>query len=148
MSKYDNYGEFMVAVINEANYKCNHNSFGSLANFFGLSSSNGILIPIMISIFRVGWPAFKAICALLILGPFAFVAALTTFVLGGIGTVIVAALAIYGGVKAIRLLYTNRTTPLKIYEVGKKYKPRFDAHINEYSYIDNLIEEASDDLID
>lgn len=58
-----------------------------------------------------------------------------------------AALAIYGGVKAIKLLYANKTTPLKIYEVGKKYKPRFDDHINDYSYIDNLINEAANDLI-
>lgn len=147
MSKYDNYGEFMIVVLNEADNKCYHNSLGSLAKFFCLSGSNEILIPIMVSIFRVGWPAFKAVCALLILGPFAFVVALATFVLGGIGAVIVAALAVYGGVKAIRLLYANKTTPLKIYEVGKKYKPRFDAHINEYSYIDNLIDEASDELI-
>ena len=57
------------------------------------------------------------------------------------------ALAIYGGVKAIKLLYSNKTTPLKIYEIGRKYKPRFDAHINEYSYIDRLIDEAANDLI-
>ena len=86
-------------------------------------------------------------CALLLLGPIAFVAALTAFVLGGIGAVIVATLAIYGGIKAIKLLYTHRTTPLKIYDIGKKYKPRFDDHINEYSYIDNLIDEAANDLI-
>lgn len=121
--------------------------FWQFTKFFGLSGSNEKLIPIMVSIFKIGWPAFKATCALLILGPIAFIAALTTFVIGGVGAVIVATLAIYGGVKAIKLIYANKTIPQKIYDVGKKYKPRFDAHINEYSYIDNLIDEASNDII-
>lgn len=147
MSKYNDYGEFMVAVLKEADNKCHRNAYGSLVRLLGLSGANEKLIPIMIAIFEIGWPAFKAICALLILGPIAFVGALAAFVVGGIGAIIVAALAIYGGVKAIKLLYANKTTPLRIYEVGKKYKPRFDAHINEYSYIDNLIDEAANELI-
>lgn len=147
MSKYNDYGEFMVAVLDEADYKCHRNAYGSLVKLFGLSGTNEKLIPIMITIFEIGWPAFKATCALLILGPIAFIGALAAFIVGGIGAIIVAALAIYGGVKAIKLLYANKTTPLKIYEVGKKYKPRFDDHINEYSYIDNLINEAANDLI-
>ena len=101
----------------------------------------------MITIFEIGWPAFKATCSLLILGPIAFIGALAAFIVGGIGAIIVAALAIYGGVKAIKLLYANKTTPLKIYEVGKKYKPRFDDHINDYSYIDNLIRDCRKMLI-
>lgn len=147
MSKYDNYGEFMISVLDEAEIKCKQSIYGSLINLFGLNGANEKLIPIIIKIFEIGWPAFVTTCALLVLGPIAFVAALTAFVLGGIGAVIVATLAIYGGIKAIKLLYTHRTTPLKIYEIGKKYKPRFDDHINEYSYIDNLIDEAANDLI-
>lgn len=147
MSKYNDYGEFMVAVLNEADYKCQQNTYGSIVKFFGLCGANEKLIPIIITIFGIGWPAFKATCALLILGPIAFVAALAAFIVGGVGAIIVAALAIYGGAKAIKLLYANRTTPLRIYEVGKTYKPRFDAHIDECSYIDNLIDEAANDLI-
>lgn len=147
MSKYNDYGEFMVAVLVEADSKCQRNTFGSLADFFGLVGSNKNLIPIMIKIFKIGWPAFKATCALLILGPIAFVTALAAFVMGGVGAVIVVSLAIYGGVKAINLLYANKTTPLKIYDIGKRYKTRFDAHVNEYEYIDNLIDEAANELI-
>lgn len=29
MSKYNDYGEFMVAVLNEADYKCHRNAYGS-----------------------------------------------------------------------------------------------------------------------
>ncbi len=147
MSKYDNYGEFMIAVLNETENKCKQNTYGSLSELFGLSGANEKLIPIIVKIIEIGWPYFVATCALLVLGPIAFVATLATFVLGGVGAVIVAALAIYGGIQAIKLLYTHRTTPLKIYEVGKKYKSRFDEHINDYSYIDNLINEASNEII-
>lgn len=147
MSKYDDYGKFMVAVLDEADYKCQQNAYGSLANLFRLNGSNEKLIPIMTTILELGWPSFKATCTLLILGPIAFIGALATFIVGGVGAIIIAALAIYGGAKAIKLLYANKTTPLKIYEVGKKYKPRFDNHINECSYIDNLINEAANDLI-
>ena len=97
MSKYNDYGEFMVAVLNEADYKCHRNAYGSLVKLFGLSGANEKLIPIMITIFEIGWPAFKATCALLILGPIAFIGALAAFIVGGIGAIIVAALAIYGG---------------------------------------------------
>lgn len=147
MSKYNNYGEFMIAVLNEADQKCLNSSYTSLIDLFHLNDSNKNLMPIIIKILEIGWPAFIATCTLLLLGPIAFIAALGAFIAGGIGAVIIAALAIYGGVKAIKLLYANKATPLKIYEIGKKYKPRFDVHINECSYIDNLINEASDDII-
>lgn len=147
MSKYNDYGEFMVAVLSEADRKCHNNTYGSLINLFGLNGPNEKIIPIVIKIFEIGWPAFKATCALLILGPIAFIAALAAFIAGGIGAIIVAALAIYGGIQAIKLLYANKTTPLKIYEVAKRYKNRFDSHINEYSYIDNLIDKAANDII-
>ena len=38
--------------------------------------------------------------------------------------------------------------PIAIKAVGDKYKERFDTHVNEQGYIDNLIEEAAADLID
>lgn len=146
MSKYDDYGEFMVAVINEADAKCRYRNFSSLLTLFHLPINSNI-INIIIAIMKIGWPAFKAVCGLLVLGPIIFVSALSTFAFTGIGTVVIAALVVFGGVKAIKLLYSNKTTPLKIYEVGKKYKPRFDSHINDIMYIDNLISEAADELL-
>lgn len=147
MSKYNDYGQFMIATLAEAERKCFDRKYGSLVKVLGLSGVNEKIIPIMIKILDIGWPAFIAVCALLVLGPIAFIAALAVFIIGGIGAVIVAALVIYGGVKAIELLYANKTTPLRIYEIGIRYKPRFDAHINEYAYIDDLIDEASEDII-
>ena len=147
MSKYDNYGSFMLAVLDEADKKCNNTIYGSLVRLLGSKGVDENIMRIVVKILEIGWPAFVSVCVLLLLGPIAFVAALATFIVGGIGAVIVAALAIYGGVKAIKLLYVNKTTPLRIYEVGKEYKPRFDSHKGEYSYIDMLIDEASDDII-
>jgi hypothetical protein len=37
MSKYNDYGEFMVAVLNEDDYKCHRNAYRSLVKLFGLS---------------------------------------------------------------------------------------------------------------
>lgn len=147
MSKYNNYGQFMIAVIEEADNKCGVRFMSTLLQAFKLPDSAKNLLQIIYSIINIGWPAFVAVCGLLILGPIAFAAALIAFVAGGVGAVIIAALAIYGGIQAIKLLYKNKVAPLAIYEVGKKYKSRFDIHIDEVSYIDNLIDEASDDLI-
>ena len=98
MSKYNDYGEFLEAVLNEADYKCRRRACQNLVNFSHLCSANGKFIRIMIKIIEMVRPAFK-------------------------------------------------TTPLKIYEVGRKYKSRLDDHINECSYIDDLIDEAANDLI-
>lgn len=147
MSKYNDYGQFMIAVLDEAEKKGLRHGIPNLIKLFGLSDNGRNIILIIYKILESGWGAFAATCALLVLGPIAFVAALGAFVLGGIGAIIVAALAIYGGIKAIRLLYTYKSTPLAILEVGKRYKPRFDAHVGEITYIDNLIDDVSDDFI-
>lgn len=146
MSKYDNYGAFMIAVLEMANSKSLRKYMKPLVEKMGVPRTVKDLYPILIKLFELGWPAFVAVCAILVLGPVAFIAALATFVIGGVGALVVAALAIYGGVQAIKLLYVHKTTPLKILEVGRNYKDRFDNHIGEWSYIDNLIDMASDDL--
>jgi hypothetical protein len=147
MSKYDNYGTFMIAVLDRANSKSLQKNMRPIIELLGVPHNIQDFYPILIKILEVGWPAFVAVCAILVLGPIAFLAALTAFIVGGIGALIVAALAIYGGIQAIKLLYQYRDSPLKILEVGKKYKDRFDSHIGDYSYIDNLIDMASDDLL-
>lgn len=35
MSKYDNYGSFMLAVLDEADKKCNNTIYGSLVRLLG-----------------------------------------------------------------------------------------------------------------
>lgn len=147
MSKYNNYGLFMIAVLEETGKKAMMRGRGNLYSLLGLYGASVKIIPIINTVLGLGWTAFKATCALLILGPIAFAVTLASFIAGGIGVAVITALAVYGGIRAIRLLYSNRITVLTIYEVGKRYKERFDNHINECSYIDNLIDEASDNLI-
>ena len=88
------------------------------------------------------------VCALLVLAPIAFAIALVAFVGVKIGLVIVGALAIFGGAKAIKVLYKYKFVPLSIKEIGEKYKSEFDAHKGDSTYIDNLIEKAADELIE
>ena len=147
MSKYDNFGTFMIAVLDTANTKSMQKYMKPIVELLGVPHSIRDFYPILIKLFELGWPAFVAVCAILVLGPIAFIAALTAFIAGGIGALVVAALAIYGGIQAIKLLYKYKDTPLKILEVGRKYKNQFDSHIGEYSYIDHLIDLASDDLL-
>ena len=144
MSKYDNYGQFMIAVINDADQK-SINLGSRLKNY--LHVSDDTVMQIVTAILGVGWAAFVAVCGLLLLGPVAFVVALATFVAGGIGAVVVAALAIYGGVQAIKLLYSNKAAPLRISEIGKNYRGRFNDHKGETAYIDSLINQASNELL-
>lgn len=147
MSKYNDFGDFMVAVVDEAERKCWLHYKHGLMGIFHFGSSASSVIPIVSCILSVGWTAFLAVCALLVLGAFAFISALIPFAASGVGTLVIAALLAFGGIKALRLLYTYRIAPLAIKVVGIRYKPLFDAHINEYSYIDDLIDRASDELI-
>ena len=39
----------------------------------------------------------------------------------------------------IRILYTNNTLPILIYQVGERVKEDFKSHINEVPLIDSLI---------
>ncbi|MDE6176527.1 MAG: hypothetical protein K2F71_03205, partial [Paramuribaculum sp.] len=144
---YYDYGDFMVAVIEEADRKSRRGFYKSLMELLGAKNSFENLYKIIVRILEVNWESFVAVCALLILGAVAFIAALAAFTVGGIGAIVIVALAAYGGVKAIKLLYENKKAPLAIYEVGKLYKDRFYSHIGEYSYIDSLIDEASSELV-
>lgn len=137
----------MIAVLDTANTKSLNKHMKPIVELLGVPHSVRDFYPILIKLFELGWPAFVAVCAILVLGPIAFIAALTAFIAGGIGALILAALAIYGGIQALKLLYKYKATPLRILEVGRKYKDQFENHIGEYSYIDHLIDIASDELV-
>lgn len=144
MSKYNKFEDFMQAVINEADNKCQRRYSKSLTDAYDVNVSIMRMISILIS---NGWGIFLAVVALLVLGPFAFGFALTTFIVTPIGIIVVGALAVVGGVTALRTLYRNRILPIAIKETGQRYKELFNNHINEYSYIDSLLEQASDYLL-
>lgn len=144
MSKYDKFEDFMQAVINEADNKCQRRYSKSLADAYDVNVSIMRMISILLS---NGWGIFLTVVALLILGPFAFGVTLTTFIVTPVGIVVVGALAVVGGITALRTLYRNRVLPIAIKETGQRYREQFNNHINEYSYIDTLLEQASDCLL-
>lgn len=144
MSKYNNFEDFMQSVINEADTKCRKQKGISLADAYEAPSTIQEMIRIVIG---KGWWVFVALVALLALGPFAFGAALLGFGATGAGTVVLLALASFGGVAAIRLLYKNRILPIAVNETGEKYKSDFNSHIGDVVYIDSLTNSASDYLL-
>lgn len=144
MSKYNKFEDFMQAVINDADSVCRSRYGKSLADAYDVNTS---IVKMVKTIIENGWWVFVALVAILVLGPFAFGASLLAFVATPPGIIIVGALTIFGGVGAIRLLYKNRILPIAVKETGERYKEDFNRHINDYSYIDNLIKTASNTLV-
>ena len=140
MSKYNNYGEFLQAVVTTADHK----SETPLYRIYGVESET---VGMILSILQKGWIPFSAMTSLFGLTLIVFSAALAAFVITPIGAVVIAALLIWGGKDAIRILYNNKALPIAVKSIGYKYKSRFDSHVDELVYIDNLIEEAADDLV-
>lgn len=134
----------MQSVINEADHKCIRRYSKSLSDAYDVNAS---IMKMMKALIEHGWTLFIAIASLLILGPFAFGAACLTFASTPIGIVAIGALAVFGGVTALKTLYKNKVLPLSVKETGEKYKSEFNSHIGQESYIDSLIDRASDDLI-
>lgn len=144
MSKYNKFEDFMQSVINEADSKCQSRYHKSLTDAYSVSASITRMVKVIID---CGWWVFVAIVALLVLGPFAFAAASVSFVATPVGAIAVGALAVFGGVGALKILYKNRILPIAVKETGEIYKSDFNAHINDVTYIDNLISRASETLL-
>lgn len=144
MSKYNKFEDFMQAVINEADSKCRTRFGKSLADAYQVNMTT---VSSILKIIDSGWWVFVALVAILVLGPLGFGAALLAFVSTPAGMIVVGILAAGGGIAAIRVIYKNRVLPIAVKETGEMYKNEFERHINETSYIDNLIYRASDTLI-
>lgn len=144
MNKYDNFESFMAVVIEHADCKCKSRYNKSLTEVYKVSGNVYLMI---LKIIPKGWSIFLALVVLLALGPLAFTVTLATFSLSPIGIAIIATLAVFGGGDAIKILYQNRILPMAIKETGEFYKEKFNSHINEESYIDDLINKAAEHLI-
>lgn len=140
MSKYNEYGVFLQEVVNTAERK----SDIPLYRIYGVENDT---LGMILSVLGVGWIPFAAMTSLFGLVLVAFLAALAVFVITPVGLIVVAALVMWGGQNAIRILYDNKALPIAIKAIGDKYKDRFDSHVDEYAYINKLIDEAADDLI-
>ena len=75
-----------------------------------------------------------------------FTASVAAFCATPAGIAILAILSAFG-VGGVAVLYKNRVLPIVVKEVGEYYKSEFENHRNESYYIDNLIDKASDKLL-
>lgn len=144
MSKYNNFETFVTSVIEESDNKCRVRYNCSLTEAYQTPLD---VFKMILAIVPIGWPIFLNVIALLALGPVAFALSLTFFTISPVGVLVIAALAVFGGIKAIKLMYQYSILPTAIKDMGEKYKSSFQAHINEKPFIDNLINEASEYLI-
>lgn len=130
----------MQEVVNTAERK----SETPLYSLYGVENAT---IGMIIAVLEHGWIPFASMTSLFgLLGP-DFIATFAAFVITPIGGNVLAALVGWGGREAILILYNNRVLPIAVKTIGNKYKDQFDSHIDEQQYIDNIINEAADELI-
>ena len=143
MSKYNRFEDFMQSVINEADRKCRSRYGKSLTEAFSVAANTTTILEAIID---KGWWILVALVAILSLGTIGFTASVAAFCATPAG---IAILAILGalGVGGVAVLYKNRILPIVVKEVGEFYKSEFNNHQNECSYIDSLIDRASDRLL-
>lgn len=143
MSKYNRFEDFMQEVINESDRKCRSRYGKSLADAFRVGTNTATVVK---AIVNKGWWVLVALVALLALGGFGFATAVVAFCSTPAGIIVLAVLA-GAGIGGVRTLYKERVLPIAVKETGEQYKTEFNNHLNESSYIDNLIDRASNTLI-
>ena len=143
MSKYNRFEDFMQTVINEADRKCKYRYEKSLNEAFNVGTNT---ITVIKAIINKGWWVLVALVGLLVLGGWGFAATLVAFCSTPAGIIVLAVLA-GAGIGGVRVLYKERVLPIAVKETGDQYKSDFSNHLNDTSYIDKLIDRASDYLI-
>lgn len=143
MSKYNRFEDFMQSVINESDSKCRSRYGKSLAEAFRVGTNT---LTVVKAIVNKGWWVLLALVAILAMGGFGFATAVVAFCTTPAGIIVLAVLA-GAGIGGIRALYRERVLPIAVKETGEQYKSEFNNHQNEYTYIDSLIDRASNTLI-
>lgn len=133
----------MQTVINEADRKCRKRRGESLTDAFCVHIKTAQIVK---DIIDKGWWVLVALVGILSLGVFGFGAALVAFCSTPAGIIVLAVLG-GTGIVGIRELYKNRILPKAVKSTGDLYKDEFDRHINEVSYIDSMVDRASDNLL-
>lgn len=143
MSRYNKFEDFMQTVINEADRKCRNRRGESLTDAFSVHVKTAEIVK---NIIDSGWWVLVALVGILSLGVWGFGMALVAFCSTPAGIIVLAVLG-GAGIAGIRELYKNRVLPKAVKSTGDLYKAEFDRHINEVSYIDSMIDRASDNLL-
>ncbi len=143
MSKYNRFEDFMQTVINEADRKCRLRRGESLTDAFKVHVKTADIIK---DIIDKGWWVLVALVGILSLGFLGFGAAIVAFCSTPAGIIVLAVLG-GTGIAGVRELYKNRILPKAVKSTGDLYKDEFYRHINEVSYIDSMVNRASDNLL-
>lgn len=143
MSKYNEFEGFMQAVINEADRKCRSRHGKPLTEAFHVSLNTAKVVS---DIIGKGWWVLVALVSILVLGTFGFGAALIAFCASPAGIIVLGVLGYYG-YDGVKKLYKERVLPIAVKETGETYKSEFNNHKNELSYVDRMIDRASDTLL-
>lgn len=143
MNIYYSFNDFMNRVIEKADRIAHQRDNCGIEELFKASSVT--LHAIFMLINRGGWSVFLAVVALLLLGAFGFFAAVTTFLFTPPG-LIVAALFGAAAAPTIKKMYQDKALPLAVREVGEHYKVRWENADGNPNIIDNLLNEAANDL--
>ena len=142
MNIYYSFNDFMKQVINKADNISRQNHHLGIEELFNVSLTT---LNAIMSLIGEGWPVFLAVVALFALGYIGFFAAITAFLLSPIGIVVALVLGA-GAAKIIKIMYKERILPLAVRDVGEKYKSRWENADNNPYVIDNLLNDAANDL--
>lgn len=143
MSKYDRFEDFMQTVINEADRKCRSRHGQSLTEAFKVGTNT---VTVIKAVINKGWWVLLALVALLALSGWGFAAAVVAFCSTPAGIIVIAILAGLG-IGGIRVLYKERVLPIAVKETGEQYKSEFNNHKGQSTYLDGLVDKASNTLI-
>lgn len=145
MEQYDNFEKFVTNVIEEADKKSYIRYNKKLTEIYKVPNN---VYDMTMSVILKGWPFFLECTTLFELKSAAFATSLIGVTTIPVGVRLIKDLNDFGGIAAIKILYQNKTLFMSIKDMGEKYKNEFKSHINEYKYIDNITDEASDYLLE
>lgn len=134
----------MQAVIECADYKSQKRLGKRIYELYGVTEKS---YDITMLIINSGWTKFIVVATMLSLDPIAFATAFVAFMANPIVIGLKVVLAIYGGIKAIKYLYDNRSFAIAIKKIGESYKSSFDNNKENIILIDQLIDNASEHLV-
>ena len=139
-TRYDSFSMFMADVVDQTKQKY-------MRKFVETSLPLGNFIwkicHALFTVFGGGWCLFLAVCALLVLGPIAFCSSVAVFLASPLGFIIIG----LGGATILWTLYKHKKLPLAIKKTGIRYKGRYEQASGDREHIDNLVNEAAENLL-
>ena len=142
MNIYYSFNDFMNQVIKKADDISRQNHNRGLEELFDVSRATFDAVAKLI---KAGWYVFMGVMVLMAFGYFGFLAAIAGFLLTPIG-LIVAAIFGAAAVATLKKMYDDKILPNAVRDVGEQYKRRWNNANGNFTIIDNLLNQAANDL--